>query len=318
MFEKKEINNYPYLDNFIYLDEFFIRKFQNVFKLKNEGNDENHNYDLSYNGLIKILMEIEPKKIYNSNIFIFKEKEIDKIILVPIQEKNEIIINLDTNNKFKIFLTKNNIKDNELIYIQNYFYENNNISFNSITLFNIAKCEHIDKFIQKKLIMNNDKDIKINSISHYNKDLIKKQIFDCIFLKVIEMNESFLLGIDHDYIIYKIYKNNNKVNKIDELYTLILIKDYTLSKEDEIFNTLAINENSYIYTFENSFYDSVLNDLTVLYLNIIDLVDPIENNYYNEIALEINYIQKINYTFNIKKKYEYFIINTKIDFFYNY
>ena len=166
--------------------------------------------------------------------------------------------------------------------------------------------------------MNNDKDIKINSIPLYNKDLIKKQIFDCIFLKVIEMNESFLLGIDHDYIIYKIYKNNNKVNKIDELYTLILIKDYTLSKEDEIFNTLAINENSYIYTFENSFYDSVLNDLTVLYLNIIDLVDPIENSYYDEIALEINYIQKINYTFNIKKKYEYFIINTKIDFFYNY
>jgi len=312
-FIKKDRNIY------LYLKEYMFKKNKNNANVINQTynpNNKNNIYDLSPNHLIQILMKIEPKKVYNSNIFIFKQKNKGEILLVPINEKHEISINKRPNKEFDIFLSKNNIKENDLIYIDNYIYEKENISFNHLTLFNIAKCEYIDKYFQKQLIINTNY-IKTNSIFSYIKNFNKKQILDSIFLKVIEINDNFVLAIDHEYCLYKLYNINNKKNKLD-LYNFIFIKNYTLRNDDDIFYILIISDSSLIYIFENTFYDSILNDLTVLYFNIIDLKEPIEDNYYSTICLENYYINYFSNNFNINRKSEYFIINTKSDIFYNY
>ena len=308
--EKKEREIY------IYLKDYMI--------MQNENNKENNNeynkkqiYDLSSKILIKILINIEPKKNYNSDVFMFKQKEIGKIILVPINENKEIYIYQDEESKFNNFLKENNIEKNQLISINNYIYENNSILFNNLTLFNISKCEYIDEYFQKQLINNND--LKTTSIFPYIKKVKQKQIFDCVFLKVIEINDNFFLGIDHIYNIYKVYSNNNnKINNEIDLYKLVLIKNFTLTDEDNIFYIIIVSENSFVYIYENSFKDSILNDLTVLYLNIIDFKKSLEDNLFNKICFEDIYNNYSNCSFKINKKSEYFIINTKNNFFYNY
>ena len=308
--EKKEREIY------IYLKDYMI--------MQNENNKENNNeynkkqiYDLSSKILIKILINIEPKKNYNSDVFMFKQKEIGKIILVPINENKEIYIYQDEESKFNNFLKENNIEKNQLISINNYIYENNSILFNNLTLFNISKCEYIDEYFQKQLINNND--LKTTSIFPYIKKVNQKQIFDCVFLKVIEINDNFFLGIDHIYNIYKVYSNNNnKINNEIDLYKLVLIKNFTLTDEDNIFYIIIVSENSFVYIYENSFKDSILNDLTVLYLNIIDFKKSLEDNLFNKICFENIYNNYSNCSFKINKKSEYFIINTKNSFFYNH
>ena len=260
-------------------------------------------------------MNIEPKKDYNSNIFIFKQNKLGINILIPINEKKEININQNEENKFNIFIKNNNIKSG-LISINNYIYDKNSISFNNLTLFHISKCEYIDEFFQKQLI-NKNNELKKNSIFSYIKKDDQKPILDSVLLKVIEMNDNYFLGIDHIYNIYKVCNNNKKIIGID-LYKLVLIKNFIMSNDNNIFDKIILSENSYVYIFENSFKDSILNDLTVLYLNIIDFKESLGDNLFNENDLENKYIYYFNYNFKINKKSEYFIINTKNHFFYNY
>ena len=59
-----------------------------------------------------------------------------------------------------MILSKNDIKQNSLIYIENYLLEND-ISSNNMKLYNIAKCEYIDEYFKETLIMNYNWDNKI-------------------------------------------------------------------------------------------------------------------------------------------------------------
>ena len=274
-------------------------------------------YDLNPSSLIQTIM-IDSDINYKSDIFIFK-KDKDSFILEPLTEDNEkyIIKKNSNNSEFNNFISQKNIETNSLIFIENYISEGKNIKFNNMTLFNLANLEYIDEYVKRKLIHNNNFIISDNKNYNQKKYYLNQQMnlknkVNIVFLKIIDINEKYVIGIDYDFNIYNIYKDSEKLNEVDDVYKIILIKNFTIINEEPIV-TLKLNEYSYVSFFENSFNNLNLNDLSVINFNFIDFISPQENNYYNEIRFENN-----NFSFKISKKSEYIILKQKFNFNYNY
>ena len=270
-------------------------------KIMNKENLEN--YDLNPPNIIKTIAK-NLNINYKSDIFIYKNNS-KEYILIPILENKEIRINF--NKEFEKFVIENNLKDDSLIFIDNYILDNNEISFNYFTLFNLIKLEYLDEYFKTHFHI----DYKDNSIIYYQLNLKNK--YDFVFLKVIDIQDNSIICIDYFLNMYKILKNNEKIENLKNVYTIIFIKNFDSSIENEMF-LLTLNKKSYIYVFENTFDDLLLNNLTVINLNCIDLIDSIESNLFNKIKLDIN---GNIYFLEIKKKSEYIILFTKFNLFFN-
>ena len=222
-------------------------------KIMNKENLEN--YDLNPPNIIKTIAK-NLNINYKSDIFIYKNNS-KEYILIPILENKEIRINF--NKEFEKFVIENNLKDDSLIFIDNYILDNNEISFNYFTLFNLIKLEYLDEYFKTHFHI----DYKDNSIIYYQLNLKNK--YDFVFLKVIDIQDNSIICIDYFLNMYKILKKNEKIENLKNVYTIIFIKNFDSSIENEMF-LLTLNKKSYIYVFENTFDDLLLNNLTVINL----------------------------------------------------
>ena len=133
-------------------------------------------------------------------------------------------------------------------------------------------------------------------------------------LKVIDIQDKYILGIDIFSNIYKIDKNYTEIKEIQNIYTVIFIKNYSKLIIQNSFLILSLNEKTYIHIIENSFCNSIINNLTVINLNFLDYIDE-EKNYFNKISFsETNK----DATFEIIKQSEYFVLFTKFNLIKNY
>ena len=123
-----------------------IQLYSNIYKIKKNIQIENviqddslfETYEFNPSSFITTICKITKTK-YQSDFFIVREKSME-YILIPISEEKELIIKSGENQeKLKIFLEENGLKDDSLIYIENYLFEKDNISFNNLTLFNKVK-----------------------------------------------------------------------------------------------------------------------------------------------------------------------------------
>jgi len=265
-------------------------------------------YDLNPSSFITTISKITKIK-YQSDFFIIREKSME-YILIPISEEKELIIKNGANQeRLKKFLQENELKDNSLIYIENYLLEKQNISFNNLTLFNKVKLEYLDEYIKSKFNLEYKNDdiflYKINSI--YNKN-------NFILLKVIDIQDKFILGIDIFSNIYKIDKNSTKIKEIQNIYTIIFIKNYSKLIIQDSFLIILLNEKTFINIIENSFCNSIINNLSIINFNFLDYIDK-EKNYFDQIRFsETNK----DTTFEIVKQCEYFVLYTKFNLIKNY
>ena len=230
-------------------------------------------------------------------------------MLIPILEEKKFYIDNNSNKaEFEKFILENKIEENSLIYIENYISQKgNNISFNNFTLYNAAKLEHLDEYFKKKFNPN----YKNNDMILYNFNSSDKENF--IFLKVIDIQEKYILGIDYFLNIFKLFKTTDKIKNIQDVYTIIFIKYFSKKIEDK-FYILSLNEKSYIYIFENSFCDLFLNDLTVINLNFLDFSSV--KNAFNRIRFDEN--NNYDLSFDITKNSEYIILYKKFNLINNY
>jgi len=188
----------------IYLYSSFSKKRQNI-QNENIIQDEAlfKTYDLNPSSFITTISKIANIK-YQSDFFIIREKSME-YILIPISEEKELSIKNANQEKLKKFLQENRLKDNSLIYIENYLLEKDNISFNNLTLFNKVKLEYLDEYIKSKFNL----EYKNEDIFHYKiNPIYNKNNF--ILLKVIDIQDKFIIGIDIFSNIYKIDKNSQK------------------------------------------------------------------------------------------------------------
>ena len=297
-------------------DERNIKLYSSHFQKKQNIQNENiiqnealfKTYDLNPASFITMIIKITKNK-YKSDFFIIREKSME-YILIPISEEKELIIKSGTNQeKFKKFLKENALKDNSLIFIENYLLENQNISFNNLTLFNKVKLEYLEEYITSRFNLEYKNDdiflYKINSI--YNKN-------NFILLKVIGIQDKYILGIDIFSNIYKLEKNSTKIKEIQNIYTIVFIKNYYKLIIQDSFLILSLNEKTYIHIIENSFCNSIINNLSIINFNFLDYIDK-EKNYFNQIRFsEANK----DATFEIGKKCEYFILFNKFNLIKNY
>ena len=261
-------------------------------------------YDLNPPSLIETITK-NSGIIYKSDIFIYKQKT-KEFALIPILEEKEFIVNNSNENEFKKFILENKLKNDSLIFIENYLLDKNNISFNYVTLFNMIKLEYLDEYFKKKFKL----DYKNKNIIYYK--INSKNVYNFALLKIIDIQDEYILGIDYFLNIYKIFKNTEKIKDIQDVYTILFIKDFSTSIEDSFF-LLSLKENSYVYIFDNNFCDLFLNDLTVLNLNFIDFNDDLKTNYFNQIGFDTD-----NFSFEISKKYENIILIQKFNFNNNF
>ena len=298
---------------------------KNISKNKNKEcyiikeEEKNIIYDFNPQSLIKTMMIIDKSINYKSDIFIFKQNN-KTYILISIRETDEYFIEKSlTNSKFTEFILKNEISENSLIYIENFLLKKEkNLEFNNMTLFNIVKLQYLDEYFKENLlkinnsIISNKNQYKDNDIFYYKLISNDNNKENCLLLKIIDITNEYVIGIDYLFNIYKIFRNNNKLEKVNDIYKIVLIKFYFQINEDSIY-ILNLCENSYVYVFENSFSDIFLNDLTVINFNFLDFIEPYESNYYNIIGFNNN-----NFSFKISKKIEYVILYKKNDLNYNY
>ena len=265
-------------------------------------------YDLNPSSFITTICKITNIK-YQSDFFIIREKSME-YILIPISEEKELSIKSKENQeKLKKFLQENGVKDNSLIYIENYLLEKDNVTFNNLTLFNKVKLEYFDEYIKSKFNLEYKNDdifrYKINAI--YNKN-------NFILLKVIDIQDKFILGIDLFCNIYKIDKNSIKINEIQHIYTVIFIKNYSKLIIEDSFLILSLNEKTYIHIIENSFCNSIINNLSIINFNYLDFIDK-EKNSFNQIRFSE---KNKDATFEIVNQCEYFVLFSKFNLIKNY
>ena len=230
----------------IYIYSYYDRRKKAKENIINNNIEQSIKYDLSPPFLIDTISKYS-NIVYKSDIFIYKQKS-NEYILIPILEEKEFIIKDNTNGKeFEKFILENKVKENSLIYIDNYILDKT-ISFNNFTLFNIVNLEYLDEYFR----------IKYNS-KYKNKDMIFYQLNtnyneNFVLLKVIDIEEKYIIGIDYFLNIYKLLKSNEQIKNIQNIYTLIFVKYFSKSIE-EPFYILTINDYSYIYIFENTFFE---------------------------------------------------------------
>ena len=293
-----------------------IQLYSNIYKIKKNIQIENviqddslfETYEFNPSSFITTICKITKTK-YQSDFFIVREKSME-YILIPISEEKELIIKSGENQeKLKIFLEENGLKDDSLIYIENYLFEKDNISFNNLTLFNKVKLEYLDEYIKSKFNLDYKNDdifrYKINAI--YNKN-------NFILLKVIDIQDKFILGIDLFCNIYKIDKNSIKINEIQHIYTVIFIKNYSKLIIEDSFLILSLNEKTYIHIIENSFCNSIINNLSIINFNYLDFIDK-EKNSFNQIRFSE---KNKDATFEIVNQCEYFVLFSKFNLIKNY
>ena len=294
---KQKRNNYLYILLYDYGKNEDIEE-ENIIK----NNEENNIYDLNPRSLIKTL---ESNINYKSDIFIYKQENKESV-LFPILTDEKFIIDNNSNIKdFENFISKNEIKNDSLMLIDNYILNNDKISFNNFTLFNIVKLDYMDEYF--KIKFNND--YKNNNIILYKLNI---NTHNFVLLKVIDIQDKYIIGIDYFLNMYKISKNNEKIKNINDVYTILFIKYFSTTIEAP-FYIITLQDNSKIYIFDNSFCDMFLNDLTVIYCNFIDYIEPQKDNYFNLIKF-----QSDTYSFKILKDLEYYILFEKFNFNYNF
>ena len=293
-----------------------IKLYSSIYKKKQNIQDENiiqdvtlfKTCDLNPSSFITTICTITNIK-YQSDFFIIREKSME-YILIPISEEKELSIkNRANKEKLKQFLKENELKDNSLIYIENYLLEHDSISFNNLTLFNKVKLEYIDEYIKSKFKFEYKNDdifqYKINSI--YNK-------INFILLKVVDIQDKFILGIDIFSNIYKIDRNSTKIKEIQNIYEIILLKNYNELIIQDSFLILSLNEKTYIHIIENSFCNSIINNLSIINLNFLDYIDK-EKNYFKQIRFSG---KNEDISFEIVKQCEYFVLFTNFNLIKNY
>ena len=294
---KKERNIFLY--SFSYCEQ--IKKEDINIVVKKEDIDI---YDLNPPSLIETITK-NSGIIYKSDIFIYKQKP-KEFVLIPILEEKEFIVNNSNDNEFQKFILENELKNDSLIFIENYLLDKNSISFNYVTLFNIVKLEYLDEYFKKKFKL----DYENKNIIYYK--INSRNAYNFVLLKIIDIQDKYILGIDYFLNIYKIFKNTEKIKDIQNVYTILFIKGFSTSIEDSFF-LLSLKENSYVYIFDNNFCDLFLNDLTVLNLNFIDFNDNLKTNYFNQIGFDTDY-----FSFEISKKCENIILIQKFNFNNNF
>ena len=95
----------------------------------------------------------------------------------------------------------------------------------------------------------------------------------------------------------------------EALYNDWIVKNYKVLPSDDIC-ILEISQNSDIRIFENSLFDSFINNLTVINIYFPDFL-PESKNYFQKISFE-------DTSFEIKRNYENIIINYKNGNFFYY
>ena len=278
-----------------------------VYKISenNLNNDDKgeYIYDLKPKSLIKTLMAYSNQN-YRSDIFIFKKNK-DLYTLIPIKENKIFILDNPKNKEFKSFISKNKFNDNMLILIDNYIIDKDNIKFNNMTLFNLVSLENIDEYTKENLFKdNNSLNINNNDKIIFYYKLNSNNTIKFLLIKIIDIQNDYVLGIDYLYNIYKIYKKSNILIETIDIFKIIFIKNFIL-KEENSFYIILLNESSYISIFENTFKKILLNDITVINFHYIDYIEPSKKNYFNEIGVDKAF------TFPILNKCEYVIVFRK-------
>ena len=228
---KQKRNNYLYILLYDYGKNEDIEE-ENIIK----NNEENNIYDLNPRSLIKTL---ESNINYKSDIFIYKQENKESV-LFPILTDEKFIIDNNSNIKdFENFISKNEIKNDSLMLIDNYILNNDKISFNNFTLFNIVKLDYMDEYF--KIKFNND--YKNNNIILYKLNI---NTHNFVLLKVIDIQDKYIIGIDYFLNMYKISKNNEKIKNINDVYTILFIKYFSTTIEAP-FYIITLQDNSKIY-----------------------------------------------------------------------
>ena len=264
-------------------------------------------YDLDFN-FPKILNNKDEK--YQSGIFIYKYKKDNLILLNTFEELNVIkanIISIGKNSRNDINKFFDKISDGTIVYIENFLMKNGNMNFTNFTTYNLADGEFLSEYFKKKYDRENnyyEKNI------YYNIPLLQKYNSNYLFIKVIDITDEFIICIEQCPKLYKIKKTNQKLNRINDIYTFILIRNYKVLPSEDIY-ILEISQNSDIRIFENSLFNSFINNLTVINIYFPDFL-PESKNYFQKISFEDTS------SFEIKRNYENIIINYKNGNFFNY
>ena len=159
--------------------------------------------------------------------------------------------------------------------------KNGNMNFTNFTTYNLADGEFLSEYFKKKYDRENnyyEKNI------YYNVPFLQKYNSNYLFIKVIDITDEFIICIEQYPKLCKIKKTNQKLNRINDIYTFILIKNYKVLPSDDIC-ILEISENSDICIFENSLFDSFINNLTVINIYFPDFL-PESKNYFQKISFE--------------------------------
>ena len=182
-----------------------------------ENNEENNIYDLSPQSIITTL---DTNINYKSDIFIYKKENKEQFLFPILTEEKFIIDNNSKIKDFENFILKDEVKNDSLIIIDNYILNNNKISFNNFTLFNKVKLEYLDEYFKVKFNYNYKEDIILYKLNE-NKN-------NFILLKVIDIQDKYIICIDYFLNMCKISKDNEKINSINDVYTIIFIKNFVI------------------------------------------------------------------------------------------
>ena len=288
---------------------FFI-KFSKDENIYSEINENKHDivFDFTKDNIIKELINIfNITQKLNSKIFIIEDDSSENnYILRCIEDKKIYFLSKDTKNFTK----------KEILYIFNYYYDNNNIELTKISL--------VEKLTEEDLviIIENNENLKniffLGKIIEISTDIIilvsnEKKLYKLVKRKVKKINKDFEDTKTNKEIFDKLKKNEIKIGQ------LFLITNY---KEENYENNIIILEttnNSFIYFSNQDIYfsDNIkLNNISVIQFHFLDFIH--DKNYYNEIEVKgINQFinsSSINIIIENKKlpNYEYYPISIKL------
>ena len=211
--------------------------------LLTSNNTKKKYFDLLYD--IPKLLSNEKEK-YDSDFFIYNFKKDDFIVLTSFEKLNEykaIIYSVDKNyiNDIKKFFDE--ISDGTIIYIENFLMKNGILFFTNFTTYDLANGEYLADYFKKKY---NKEDDYYKLKIYYDVPIKQKYDSNYLFIKVIYINDKYLIGIDQYPKLYKIKKSNEKLNQINDIYTLILLRNYEILFSDDI-SIIKLHNNSSIY-----------------------------------------------------------------------
>ena len=242
---------------------------------------------------------ISKDNIEKSNIIV-KENDLGGINLVNYFKK---LLNNQGEFLSSIFIVNNlsnEFKNYQLLDLKN--VKKYTISFTSIDTLTKEQIIMIDNFQVSK---NNEiifTGLTMTKILEKEEDffyvLYRYMEEGCDIFKVIEVETKFIILINKSK---KLFKLENKIPNVD-LGKIIYIGNFSLTKLDNIFHLIIINEDTYIRISKDEFLDG--RKLTICNLSCIKfyIKDFKEKNEYD--SIEIN-----NKSININKKEHFFIIS---------